>query len=1191
MDLRSNLKRLTALLLSMLLLLGLIPAGSVAFAAQVEKAPLQVALMSDIHYYPLSLMGSRGDAWQDYCKMFSRQFDQAQALLDAALTAVSKHAAENDCKYLFLPGDLTKDGEYEGHVELAQRLELFEAETGIKVIVTNGNHDLNNSNASGFVNDKEEPARKTGPEEFREIYKNLGYDLAHSTYTPPAGEKAGMLSYSVRLDGGYRLIVLDTCKYSADSTASGKDEHETGGNVSEALWAWALSQAKEAEAAGETIIGMMHQNAVKQFGVQDSMFQAFVVDKWVETAESLADAGMKYVFTGHTHMTNIATHTSDKGNSIVDCQTASLTGFPNHFREVRFDNTGLNPKADFKTFDVDCEKQIVTPSRTFEKPYNYNFSFGQTYGHDGLARFGADMAQGFLGKFIADINEQGGLYEFLIGPTLDLDKILDDALKGGLSLGSAEIFTVNNLLSFIKDLADQIDAKFLADPQVLFDLVYNVADKAVKMQVSDYPCTNFIDLLGFGDPGRPGNLEEAAYSVLAYAYRGDEDISDDPFMLDVIDYFRNRDGGEKTFNHLKDLLINDLIEDTILSSLEFHPGTVFPKDSMLAVVGIIIDAIMNALFPNNQSFYNIIYSLLAIVPQPYNSVEGIVDAVLGEYLTSSQYEAWGYTIADIIEGFVVDTNPGVKMDNNVLIENASPAPVVVSTENYRLPSHIAVTFGDDSASTRNITWHTKYSVTGTDIELIPFSENPIFTGSPTKSANIKSSYEKVTRSYPGADLGIWGLLDYEFDMIRHTVEITGLAPGSKFLYRVGDAALGWWSETGTIETADNSDAFTFFHMTDPQGQNVRHYASWAKLVDKAFTLFPQSKFILSSGDLVDNKKNFRHWQNLFNSAAPNLMNTALMTTVGNHEDSGAVIDKYFNMPTAPEQDRESGLYYSYDYNNAHFIVLNTNSLNDKKGLDQKQLDWLKADAAASDAQWKILSLHKAIYSNGSHYNDGDVSAIRKQLSSLLPELGIDLVLQGHDHVYLRTDAMSGNKIVKSESKAVSYKGRDYQAKQNPQGSVYVISACAGVKNYAAKNAWATDLYFPRAQSIVTVDDPVFSAIQIDGNKLYFDAFALETDSERRIDSFAIVKTNVTENKDSENSNSGNNGTKENSANEQVKADKQEVASTATPDNSLDAIPQTGGNNSNEVIIISAFFLLSAYAAFMVRKKKKQSKNA
>lgn len=97
-----------------------------------------------------------------------------------------------------------------------------------------------------------------------------------------------------------------------------------------------------------------------------------------------------------------------------------------------------------------------------------------------------------------------------------------------------------------------------------------------------------------------------------------------------------------------------------------------------------------------------------------------------------------------------------------------------------------------------------------------------------------------------------------------------------------------------------------------------------------------------------------------------------------------MLDQNFVLPKTVDQDRESGVFYSYDYNNAHFIVLNTNNLSEDKALSDDQLAWLKADAQASDAQWKIVVLHKALYSNGSHYDDKDVKAMRKQLCGLCP---------------------------------------------------------------------------------------------------------------------------------------------------------------------------------------------------------------
>lgn len=70
---------------------------------------------------------------------------------------------KDDPDVLLISGDLTKDGEREGHEALAGILERFEEETGAQVYITPGNHDLNNSNAMNFNTDSGE-AVPAGPD-------------------------------------------------------------------------------------------------------------------------------------------------------------------------------------------------------------------------------------------------------------------------------------------------------------------------------------------------------------------------------------------------------------------------------------------------------------------------------------------------------------------------------------------------------------------------------------------------------------------------------------------------------------------------------------------------------------------------------------------------------------------------------------------------------------------------------------------------------------------------------------------------------------------------------------------------------------------------------------------------------------------------------------------------------------------
>ncbi|MEG2720741.1 MAG: hypothetical protein RR914_05385, partial [Oscillospiraceae bacterium] len=211
------------------------------------------------------------------------------------------------------------------------------------------------------------------------------------------------------------------------------------------------------------------------------------------------------------------------------------------------------------------------------------------------------------------------------------------------------------------------------------------------------------------------------------------------------------------------------------------------------------------------------------------------------------------------------------------------------------------------------------------------------------------------------------------------------------------------------------------------------------------------------------------------------------------------------------------------------------------------------------------ALHKAPYSNGSHYDDKDVVALRAQLSTLMNELNIDIVLEGHDHVYLRTNTMNDNKVVEPTLKTINKDGTIYSAKVRPDGTIYIIDGCAGVKHYQTKNEADTDKLFPRAEKIVNATTPVFGAIQIDGDSLYFNAYAVGQNTTEKIDSFAILKA-------------------EQKAEETTTTEEKEPTSDETAKD--EKIPTTAGQVTGKVII--AVIPLSAAAlitAFAIKKKK------
>lgn len=1112
-----SLKKILAVFLCFAMLAGLVQLTSVA-ADERTVSSLPFMSISDTHYYPESLMGSRGEDWLSFCRLESKMYNESEQIIRTGLDTIVARAKKQGVKYILVAGDLTKDSEYAAHTGLAAIFEEYQEKYGVQFLVINGNHDINTVKACTFENDKKESTRAITAAEFPEVYKNCGYGDAIDRYAyPEKGDKIpGALSYVYDLDDNYRLIVVDSCKYSFDEP----DKDLTSGMVTDELMDWIKGWADKSKEDGKTPFVMIHHNMAPHMEVEPSITFAFTLDDYMPVAEKFASWGINYTFSGHLHTNDIAAVTNDDGQTLYDVETNSLTGYPNQYRE----NT-LVTKANGQTalsstaVDFDEVAKFSFDGTTYDNnSYKYkafDLCFGGGLTNDGKAdvtAFLVGIVKNFAGSYVDGINEAGGIIPFLKTMNIDVEKILADFLKpyigNGIKIGDYNIFSVDNLMWFLNDLCDQISDLYLKSPDNLYALLESIVDTLVDFKVSDVPCTKFIEKFGFGNENEPGTLGDAVLSAMYYWYTGNEDTSDDAFINDVIDGFENGDTAHNLFYKVIDVVLNDLVDDALLSKLEIRVDKLLSDTVLQKKMGEGINYLLKYVLKGDFTYMNLVNTVFAIGFLPYKDLYDVLDQLLlKKYLTESQLESIGIFVAYVLNDFANDSNPK-KMGDSGVTYTSSVQAVEATRENYRLPTMVSVTLGEDSQTEATVSWFSKFSLDG-DIEIYKSDSEPKFSGQPTTQASFSISKESQTveRSFPGIDLGIFGLFQYAFDMNRHTVKLSNLEPGSTYYYRVGNAKYGWWSQTGTIKTADGSKNTTFLHMSDPQSQNARQYnRAWKQVLKTASSLYPRSAFILNTGDLVDHGDNNKQWQYMFDCGADTLMNTFMMPVSGNHEAMGTnATANYFVLPNMPEQNTESGVYYSFDYNNVHIAVLNTNALESDDTLSKEQIEWLKKDMNASSAQWKFVALHKALYSQGSHYKDDDVCALREQLGALMPQLDIDMVFQGHDHVYMRTASLANNEKLETQTVYLKRGDEYYKTQVRPDGTSYVITGCSGVKTYIANDNAKTDKYFPRAEKILSLDLPMFAAIEIEDGVLYFSAYALKDGEATKVDRFAIQK--------------------------------------------------------------------------------------
>ncbi|KAF1085783.1 3',5'-cyclic adenosine monophosphate phosphodiesterase CpdA [Sporotomaculum syntrophicum] len=303
--------------------------------------------------------------------------------------------------------------------------------------------------------------------------------------------------------------------------------------------------------------------------------------------------------------------------------------------------------------------------------------------------------------------------------------------------------------------------------------------------------------------------------------------------------------------------------------------------------------------------------------------------------------------------------------------------------------------------------------------------------------------------------------------------IRELIPGTGYVYRVGKE--GSWSESATFNTAAAGDKFSFLYMGDVQ----EGYNSWGEMVSKAYEDHPGLKFGILGGDLVDDGSSTEEWQQFFTAASPVFRRIPLMLSAGNHDNT----DEFWNVFALP-RNGPAGYeekFYSFDYGNCHIVVLNSNYMGAPGiGDYDKLINWLQNDLKNSEQRWKLVVFHHPPY---PVVYDWRAEHLQNNWVPFLEQCGVDMVLVGHQHVYMRTKPLLNGAI-----------------QSDGEGIVYIMGN-AGTKHYGPGPDYdyiAKQLAYVSNYQIISINGDILTLIakDADGNI---------------IDSYEIVKQPVTGN--------------------------------------------------------------------------------
>jgi hypothetical protein len=409
----------------------------------------------------------------------------------------------------------------------------------------------------------------------------------------------------------------------------------------------------------------------------------------------------------------------------------------------------------------------------------------------------------------------------------------------------------------------------------------------------------------------------------------------------------------------------------------------------------------------------------------------------------------------------------------------------------------------------------------------------------------KTSAATDSRVQAGASVGSYTVSGSDAtSSTDHEIRITDLDPDTKYYYTVGTTTLALQGDANNFFTtapptnttrklrfvafgdcgrgdATNQDASLLAYRNYLTANSIAAPDAWLLMGDNAY----------SAGTDAEYTSNF------FNTYQGNIMkNHIVFPTPGNHDyanNSTRQVDHavpYYTIFSNPSAAQCGGVssgteaYYSWDWGDVHFLALDSygkesggTMLADTAVGSTAQMDWIRADLAANTKKWVIAYWHHPPYTMGSHDSDAetDLGVIRQRTIKVLERLGVDLIVNGHSHVYERSYLMTGNYGLENTFSAATHAKSTSSAKydgsasscpymtasgQMNKGTVYVVAGSTG-------STLGTKASFPHAAMPYSLGDAGIFYFEVQGNRL--DAKFIRDDG-TIWDKFTIMKdVNVT----------------------------------------------------------------------------------
>lgn len=425
------------------------------------------------------------------------------------------------------------------------------------------------------------------------------------------------------------------------------------------------------------------------------------------------------------------------------------------------------------------------------------------------------------------------------------------------------------------------------------------------------------------------------------------------------------------------------------------------------------------------------------------------------------------------------------------------------------PDRIVSSPGADTTKTLTVTWRTDSSVGTSIAQIVKASADARFDISAKATKARTQALQLDALECPQGlasrhhNHGL-GCVHY------HSVEFTGLVPGTKYAWRVRGAP-GKWSEWHQTQTLPDQGPVSFVYFGDAQNGIRSH---WSRVIREANTVAPDANFFLHAGDLVNKGDLDRDWAEWFAAGSYLHASVPCIPVAGNHEyipvaDPNGGKKKrvltplwrsQFTLPiveSLPEELHEA-VYDLRCGDMLHLFVLNS-----APSDFQVQARWLDEQLNATNATWRIVTMHHPYFVPMHSKRLGDNLERMGAFADVVKKHKVDMVIVGHIHTYSR--ASRPRDVDDQPARHASGTPQDVE-------TMFVISSSGAKVGKVGDEDWVSENVGdgrpePGLSGIsverVASNTPMFQVIRIDGPTLEFTAHTAVGDT---YDRFILTKS-------------------------------------------------------------------------------------